>query len=53
MWNVFYTRKSTREQFLYGTFATEEQALKVCEEWGWEYDDGHESFWLSYERSAQ
>lgn len=28
---------------------TEEQALKECEEWGWNYDDGHRSYWLDYE----
>lgn len=51
MWNVIYTRKTTGEKFVYGTCQTIDQATHICEMWGWIFDDGTESFWMSVERS--
>lgn len=31
------------------TGLTESEAESYCESWGWNYDDGHRSFWIDYE----
>lgn len=49
MFNVIAINKRTREEHVKEVFRTEAEALKMCEEWGWSYDDGTTSYWLEYE----
>ncbi len=51
MYNVIIRNKRTGKPAIYGTYATEEQATKECEEWGWSYDDGKESYFMEYEET--
>lgn len=49
MYNVIIKNKRTGKTAIYGTYAIEEQATKECEEWGWTYDDGKESYFMECE----
>lgn len=48
---VYITNKKTREEQYYGGFESEDKALKEVESWGWNYDDGHHSYWMGYDKN--
>lgn len=51
MWNVIGIHKQTKKKIVVEPHMTEAQAMKLCESWGWTYDDGttNGSYWLSME----
>ena len=47
-YRVIATKKSNRAETMEVCPATtEEKAFRFCEQWGWSYDDGKHSYWLS------
>lgn len=38
MWDVIVTRNG--KKYLKDRFATEDEAIRDCEQWGWSYDNG-------------
>lgn len=53
-WYVVYgTLKGTEESKVIQSFRQRWKAEKMCEEWGWNYDDGQRSYWMSYEEENQ
>ena len=47
---VVIINKITREvEGVYADRLTPEKAEDICAMWGWNYDDGHRSFWLDTE----
>lgn len=50
-WNIIITNKRTKEESLFGTYKAEEEAESICEAWGWNYDDGKQSYWMGYEEA--
>ena len=48
-YKVLVTPKGTDKTQVYENNLTEEQAQKICEAWGWSYDDGKISYWMRYE----
>lgn len=53
MFIVTLTNKATHEESIFATFTDGEKASKMCEEWGWTYDDGKQSYWMNYEEVAE
>lgn len=51
MYNVYSINKLTRERVsIIATVETEEQASKICEEWGWNYcDENYLNYYMEYE----
>ena len=51
MYNVVGINKTTEQKIIIEPHLTEAQALKLCEAWGWMYDDGttNGSYWMSME----
>ena len=49
--NVIGIHKRTRKKIIIEPHMTEAQAMKMCEAWGWMYDDGTEngSYWMFIE----
>ena len=43
---VIGTAKASRQEVVILSDATEEEALRECEQWGWSYDDGEKSYWI-------
>ena len=45
--DVYAINKITgeREKIVYKG-KSEDDAERFCEQWGWNYDDGHRSYWL-------
>lgn len=52
MYNVIGTHKRTKKKIIIEPHMTEAQAMKMCEQWGWIYDDGTEdgSYYMGYEK---
>lgn len=49
MFKVYAIDKRTRQRAkLVYDATTKDAAVKFCESWGWNYDDGHKSYWLEY-----
>ncbi len=51
LYNVIITRRTDGSKSILEYNITEAQAEKMCEEWGWMYDDGRHSYYMSYEES--
>ena len=51
MYNLIITNRKTGERSILEEGLTERQAEKECEEWGWMYDDGKQSYYMSYEEA--
>lgn len=52
-WIVYGTRKGMTEKKVICCYETEKQAEEMCEQWGWTYDDGKHSYWMTYEQSDE
>lgn len=52
MYNVIGIHKVTKEKIIIEPHMTEANAMKMCESWGWMYDDGTEngSYWMDIEK---
>ena len=48
MYNVIGTEKGTNNTIIIEPNMTEAQAMKMCESWGWMYDDGAKSYYMDY-----
>lgn len=48
-WNVILTDKNVNDEIILSTCGSEESARRLCEMWGWNYDDGQKSYWMDYE----
>ena len=48
-YNVIGIHKRTKRVIIIEPHMTEAQAMKMCEAWGWMYDDGTEdgSYWMN------
>ncbi len=44
-----YNKLTYKTEEILATGLTEEEAEELCESWGWNYDDGEHSYWLSYD----
>lgn len=51
LYNIVLTRKGTEERSILSYGITEAQAERECEQWGWSYDDGKHSYYMSYEET--
>lgn len=51
MYQVYLISKKTRQRHkVIETNLTEEQASRICEQWGWNYCDEHGvNWWIDYE----
>lgn len=47
--NIIAIRKRDGQEKILQTVSTTAKAESFCEVWGWNYDDGQESYWLEYE----
>lgn len=52
LYNIVITRRTDGEQSILEHNITEKQAEKQCEMWGWMYDDGEYSYYMSYEETT-
>lgn len=52
LYNLVLTRKGTNERSILSYGITEAQAERECEQWGWSYDDGKHSYYMSYEETS-
>lgn len=52
LYNLVITRKADGEQSILEHNITEAQAEKMCEQWGWSYDDGKYSYYMGYEETS-
>ena len=50
MYNIIITNRRTGEQSILMSNLTEQQAEKECEEWGWMFSDGENTYYMSYKR---
>lgn len=48
MFNIYAKNKKTGKEIILATCLNEDKAESYCEAWGWSYDDGENSYWLSY-----
>lgn len=48
MYNIIITNRRTGEQSILESNLTEQQAEKMCEEWGWMYSDDNNTYYMSY-----
>ena len=46
---VTITNKATHEEKILTAFIDGEKAVKMCESWGWMYDDGKAAYWMDCE----
>lgn len=53
MYIVTITDKATHEEMILSAFDSKEKALKMCESWGWTYDDGKAAYWMGYEEFGE
>lgn len=54
MWyNVVGIAKGSDSKIIIEPHMTEPQALKMCESWGWVYDDGVKSYNMDYEPETE
>ena len=53
MYNLLITNRKTGEITILETDLTERQAERECEQWGWMYDDGYQSYYMSYEEKTR
>ena len=51
LYNLIITRKDTKERSVLEYGITEAKAERECEQWGWFYNDGEHSYYMSYEES--
>ncbi len=51
-YKVIGIHKKTAKKIVIEAERTREQAIKSCEEWGWVYDDGKESYYMSIEKEC-
>ena len=49
MWNVVGYEKGTNKKIIIEPHMTEAQAFKMCEMWGWTYDDGRKGYYMDLE----
>ena len=49
MYIVTITDKATHAETILTAFENENKALKMCESWGWTYDDGKAAYFMAYE----
>ena len=47
-WFTLITDKKTNATAILDIYSTKEKAIKECEEWGWNYDDGTKSYWMGF-----
>ena len=54
MYNVIGINKTTEQKIIIEPHMTEANAMKLCESWGWTYDDGttNGSYYMSMEMEA-
>lgn len=46
---IIATRKRDGQEKVLQTVSSAAKAEEFCEVWGWSYDDGRDTYWLSYE----
>lgn len=51
LYNITFTSRN-KEKFIGKRNLTGVKAEKECEEWGWMFNDGKESFYMGYEEST-
>lgn len=53
MWNVIGIDKRTAGKIIIEPHMTEANAMKLCECWGWIYDDGVRTYWMTLEEEKE
>ena len=53
MFNVVGIEKGTDNKIIIEPNMTEPQAMKMCESWGWSYDDGVKSYYMDIEEVSE
>lgn len=54
MWNVVgYERGNKEHKIIIEPHMTEAQAMKMCEAWGWFYDDGCKTYGMDIEEETE
>ena len=48
--NVVGYERETKKKIIVEPHMTEAQAFKMCESWGWFYDDGYKTYGMAIER---
>ena len=52
LYNIVITSRTNGSNYIIDRNITEAKAEKQCEEWGWIYNDGTDSYYMSYEEST-
>lgn len=52
LYNLVITKRTDGAKSILAHNITEKQAEKQCEMWGWMYDDGKYSYYMSYEETS-
>lgn len=50
-YKIVITNKATKEESVFGVYRSKDDAESICEAWGWNYDDGKQSYWMGYEEA--
>jgi hypothetical protein len=48
-YNIIATRKTDGKEKVLQTVSSKDRAESYCECWGWNYDDGQDTYWLDIE----
>lgn len=51
--NVVGYAKATKKKIIIEPHMTEAQAMKMCESWGWMYDDGVKGYYMDIEEEIE
>ena len=52
LYNIVLTSRKDKKEFIYERNLTEAKAEKQCEEWGWMFNDGKDTYYMSYVESS-
>lgn len=52
LYNIVLTSRTDKKQFIYERNLPEAKAEKQCEEWGWMFNDGKDTYYMSYKESS-
>lgn len=52
LYNITITKRKDGTKSILAYNIPEERAERECEQWGWMYDDGKDSYYMGYEESS-
>ena len=52
LYNIVLTSRTDKKEFIYERNLPEAKAEKLCEEWGWMFNDGKDTYYMNYVESS-